>query len=269
MNSETGLTVGAIAQRFGARPGAREGGQSQQAVYKFARWLGWDRPISSVTAAQVAGFADFLPPGADTARDIEPVRSFLAYARKEGYVQTNLAAQLKIRRARSRRPSGSHRKAPPPVPLTRQGYDDLVSQLGSLKERRTQVTADIHRAAADKDFRENAPLHAAREERGHIDGRIMELEQTLKSATLIGDKALGARQIVIGDTVILEDPSSGEETTYTIVSSREVDIKAGRISTVSPLGKAIVGKTPGQIIEVDTPAGRLRFCIKERPVQPR
>ena len=263
VNSEQNLTIGAVALRFLADLSSREKERGRHEIYKFVRWLGWDRLIAGITASEVARYAEQLSAGTDSAKGAESVRDFLSYIKKEGYVTNNLATQLKVKRGKSKPSTSSRQNLPPVVSLTRQGYSELAAQLNALKSRRVEVTDEMHRAAAEKDFRENAPLQAAREERGYLEGRITELEETLKSAIIIEEKQPDRHKIGIGDSVILRDLNSGEEVGYTIVSSREVDLQTGKISSVSPLGKAIVGRAPGQTIEVETPAGKLRYQIKE------
>jgi len=121
----------------------------------------------------------------------------------------------------------------------------------------------MRRAAADKDFRENAPLDAAREERGQLEGRIRELEETLKLATIIDEKQEVALRASIGDSILLRNVATGEEVCYMIVSPREADPTKDRISSASPIGKAALGRSRGEIIEVVAPAGKLRYQIKQ------
>jgi len=121
----------------------------------------------------------------------------------------------------------------------------------------------MRRAAADKDFRENAPLEAAREEHGQLVGRISELEGILKSATMIDEKQVITLKASIGDSVLLCDVASGEEMRYMIVSPREADPTKDRISSASPIGKAVLGRRRGEIMEVVAPAGNLRYQIKQ------
>lgn len=259
--SKQDLTIGGAAIRFLAElpPGEKERGGLE--VYNFGRWLGWDRPVGTITGPMVARYAEQLSSGTGSGRDFSSVRAFLSYIRREGYVESSLASQFKVKKGKARpAPSRGQRAV---VSLTRQGYSEMEAQLGALKERRLEVTEEMHRAAADKDFRENAPLQAAREERGYLEGRIAELEETLKSAVIIEEGQSDRQQAKLGDSVVLLDLESGEEIRYTIVSSREVDLAVGKISTVSPLGKGIVGRAPGQTIEVATPAGKRRYRIKE------
>jgi len=149
------------------------------------------------------------------------------------------------------------------VSLTQEKYTELQTELAALKTKRSQVIDEMRRAAADKDFRENAPLDAAREQRRQLEGRIRELEETLKSATIIGAKQEAKLRVSIGDSVLLRDLVSGEELRYKIVSPREVDPTRGEISTASPMGKAIIGRHQGDTVEVATPAGKLRYQIKQ------
>jgi transcription elongation factor GreA len=121
----------------------------------------------------------------------------------------------------------------------------------------------MRRAAADKDFRENAPLEAAREEHGQLEGRIRELKKILGAAVIIDGTQEVTRKVSIGDSVWLRDETSGEELCYVIVSPREVDPSQGRVSSASPIGKAVLGRTQGEIIEVNAPAGKLRYQIAQ------
>jgi len=149
------------------------------------------------------------------------------------------------------------------IPLTQEGYTELEAEIATLKGKRSQVIDEMRKAAADKDFRENAPLEAAREQRGHLEGRIKELEEALKSAVVIDGKQNVTLKANIGDSIVLRDTASGEELSYMIVSPTEVDPIRGRISSASPLGKAIIGRRQGEIVEVTVPAGRLRYQIKQ------
>ena len=263
-NGSESLRLGEAASRFITQLPVEERGASQQEIYKFVRWYGWDRTFNGLSAPEVANYAERLSQSdTDYARKLEMVRAFLAYAKKAGWSRGNLAVHLKARKGKTRVKPSSGKARQAPVSLTQQGYDEIQAELDTLKEKRLQIIDDIRRAAADKDFRENAPLDAAREQRGHIEGRIMELEEALKSAVIIDEKREAATRIDIGDTIVLQDLASGEEVHYTLVSPREVDPTSGKISTVSPIGRAAIGKCQGDTIDVAVPAGRLRYQIKE------
>ena len=257
------LSLGEAATRFLVSLPPQEGKVSQRQVYGFVRWYGWERPVSGLTAAEVAHFAERLSSSnADYEKKVDSIRAFLTHAKKEGWSKTNLSVHLKAKKAKTRLPIPSRRVASQKVSLTPQGYAALKAELEELKKRHLQAIEEIRRAAADKDFRENAPLEAAREQHGQLQGRITELEEILKSAVIIDEQPKSALKVAVGDAVLLQDTVSGEELRYTVVSPREVDPSRGKISSASPLGKAVIGRGEGEMVEIAAPAGKLRYQIK-------
>jgi len=254
--------LGEAAGRFLASLPSGDKATHQQEVYRFVRWFGWERPCASLTPADVGKYAGQVSQAdADFKVKLEQVRAFLAYVRKQGWSNTSLAAHVKIRQGRGRTAAPVGKAKRRPVPLTRQGYEELRAELERLRARSLELVADIQRAAADKDFRENAPLAAAREERGQVEGRIAELTEMLASAVIIEENQAPGRTASLGCEVVLRDLDSGAEVCYTLVGPREVDIPGGKISTESPLGRAILGKTAGATVEITVPAGRMRYQV--------
>jgi len=264
VSNSQNLSLGEAASRFLATLAPKERGASQPEVYKFTRWYGSERSFADLAPAQVANFAEQLSlSDTDYARRLELVHAFLAYAKKEGWSRTNLATHLKAKKTKSGAPQAARQIMPEPVPLTQQKYDEIETEVADLKKRRYELIDETRRAAADKDFRENAPLHAAREERGHVEGRIKEMEETLKAATIINDKRAPTLKTGIGDRVLVYDLASGTEMRYMIVDPRESDPFKGKISSASPLGKALIGRRDGEIVEITAPAGKLLYQIKQ------
>ena len=263
-SSRQNPSLGEAARSFLASLPAKEGVGSQQAVYGFVRWYGWECYFGELTAHEVANYAEKLSlTQANYSQNLELIRAFLIYARKQGWSKTNLAAHLKIKKTKARLPSAVKQDSPPANSLTQQGYVELEAELADLKSKRLQAIDEIRKAAADKDFRENAPLEAAREQRGHLEGRIIELEEALKSATIIDERQKVALRVSVGDSIVLSDIISGEELHYTIVGSREADPTKSKISNNSPTGKALIGRAQGEIVEITAPLGRLRYKIKQ------
>ena len=264
MNSgNSNPSLGEAASRFLASLSPEERGASQQEVYRFIRWYGGERPFAGLTAPEVANYAEQLSlSDTDYLRKLELIRAFLVYAKKEGWSKSNLAAHLKGKKGKTRFQPSSRQALPQTISLTQQGYAELEAELAVLKGKRAQAINEMRRAAADKDFRENAPLEAAREQCGHLEGRIGELEETLKSAVVI-DKQEVTNKASIGNSVILRDLASGEELRYILVSPREVDPTKGKISVASPIGKAIIGHGQGEVIEVTAPAGKVRYRVEQ------
>lgn len=264
MSNDSGnLSLGEAAGRFLASLSPEEGKLSQQEVYKFVRWYGWERPLAELAAPEVGNYAEHLSlSDTDYIRKLELVRAFLVYTKKEGWTKISLATHLKTKKGKTRLQPVARSSSWEVIPLTQEGYDKLEAELASLKKRRPQIIEEMQKAAADKDFRENAPLEAAREERGYLEGRIGELEETLKSATIIGEEHKSTLKVSIGNKVILCDMTSNEELCYTIVGPREANPTKGKISEVSPIGKAIVGHSQGEVVGVLTPAGKFNYRIE-------
>lgn len=147
-----------------------------------------------------------------------------------------------------------------PVPITKQGYEALKQELDQLRkvERPNNIKA-IEEARAHGDLSENAEFDAAKERQNFLDARMNELEYKLANAEVIDPDTLSKERAVFGCTVVLENIDTGDEVTYQLVGPEESNIKEGRISVASPLGKAIVGKQLGDEIIIDAPGGRRNY----------
>ncbi|MBK9162062.1 MAG: transcription elongation factor GreA [Nitrosomonadales bacterium] len=143
------------------------------------------------------------------------------------------------------------------IPLTVVGAELLRQELHRLKTvDRPSVINAIAEARAHGDLSENAEYEAAKERQSFIEGRIVELEGKLGSAQIIDPKTLMADgRCVFGSTVILEDVNNGDVVTYQIVGEDEADIKQRKISIGSPVARALIGKSSGDIAEVQAPGG--------------
>lgn len=143
------------------------------------------------------------------------------------------------------------------IPLTMSGAERLQEELRRLKTiERPEIINAIAEARSQGDLSENAEYDAARERQAFVEGRIKELESTLSNAQIIDPSALDVDgRAVFGATVEIEDLESGERVTYQIVGDVEADIRANRISVSSPVARALIGKSEGDVIEVQAPAG--------------
>jgi transcription elongation factor GreA len=143
------------------------------------------------------------------------------------------------------------------VPLTATGAEMLRAELHQLKTvERPRVIQAIQEARAHGDLSENAEYDAAKERQSFIEGRIADVEGKLANAQIIEPASLDADgRCVFGATVELEDSDSGEVVTYQIVGEDEADIKRGKISITSPIGRALIGKSSGDVAEVMAPGG--------------
>jgi transcription elongation factor GreA len=139
--------------------------------------------------------------------------------------------------------------------MTLRGAELLRAELKRLKSAdRPRVIKAIAEARSHGDLSENAEYHAAREQQGFIEGRIMEIESRLAAAEIIDIASLPPTgKVVFGATVELEDQDGGATVSYQLVGEDEADIRGGRISITSPIARALIGKVQGDIVEVAAP----------------
>ena len=149
------------------------------------------------------------------------------------------------------------------LPITKRGAEKLKTELHRLKTvDRPGVIAAIAEARAQGDLSENAEYDAAKDRQGFIEGRIQEIEGKLSAAQIIDPTAINAEgRVVFGATVRLEDENTGEAVTYQIVGEDEADLKQGLINIGSPIARALIGKTEGDIAEVQAPGGVRNYEI--------
>jgi transcription elongation factor GreA len=148
-------------------------------------------------------------------------------------------------------------------PLTKKGSEKLREDLRRLKTvDRPRVIQAIAEARAHGDLSENAEYHAAREQQGFIEGRIKEIEHALSHCEIIDVTVLPAtKRVVFGATVELADQDDGTEMRYQIVGEFEADARLGLISISSPIARALVGKSAGDVVEVAVPGGLKAYEI--------
>ncbi len=148
-------------------------------------------------------------------------------------------------------------------PMTLRGAEALRSELKRLKsEDRPRVIKAIAEARSHGDLSENAEYHAAREQQGFIEGRISEIEAKLSTAEIIDPTSMtNSGKVIFGATVDLEDQEDGKSLSYQIVGEDEADIKSARISITSPIARALVGKSAGDVVDVAAPGGTHSYEI--------
>lgn len=148
------------------------------------------------------------------------------------------------------------------VLLTPEGLQKLEEELEHLKSvKRREVAERIKLAISYGDISENSEYEDAKNEQAFIEGRIMTLEKMLRNARIIQDNDVNTDVVSIGSTVRLRDIEFDEEVEYTIVGSAEADPASNKISNESPVGRALLGKAIGSVVEVAVPAGTIQFKI--------
>ena len=255
------LSLSQAAARF-LEKGTKDTSENQGEVLRFVRWYGADRPLTQLRGHEVSLYAENFGATKGAARKLNAVKLFLSFLKSANLTSTNLGPHLRLKR-----PSGGARRkelsqpTPDKIQMTCEGEQEMKEELASLVSQRPAVAEEIRLAAHDKDFRENAPLHAARDKQGHIESRIREIEAALKYA-VITDSRHGSR-VKLGHSVLLRNLSSGNTLRYTIVGPAEANAANGKISSVSPVGQALLEQVEGTEVKVAAPKGTLRFRIEK------
>ncbi|HZQ99911.1 MAG TPA: transcription elongation factor GreA [Chloroflexota bacterium] len=256
--------------RYGATLKGDAKQQQQQELNRFVRWFD-GRPMSALTAQEVERYQEeFEKTGADSRR-LEPVKQFLAFAHKQGFTDVNYGKFIRIKRstvragARSNGPAKAEQvEMPSGEMLTAEGYKRLQDELDHLiNVKRPEIARELFEARIDKDFRENAPFDAAKHHQAEVEARIRQLQAILARAQIIeeGGGASTAGKIGLGARVVLHDMTHDEDLEYTLVSPNEANPRAGRISVASPVGRALVDRAVGEVVDVEAPGGSIQYRI--------
>ncbi len=233
------------------------------ALDRFIEELGGEeRPIGEITGEEVeqyaATHAEALEHDADHA---EPIRGFLAYASRLAFTAENLVPHLGEFAGGARGGRGAIEElGGEAFYMTFEGIQALEEELKKLKDERPRIAEELRAAMADKDFRENAPLDAARDSQAHLEARIREIENRLRHAVVIDAEAKGGRAHV-GSTVRVLNMERDVEQVFHLVSPSQVDPTKGRISVESPVGFAVANHTVGDEVTVTAPGGSMRLRL--------
>ncbi|HTP52052.1 MAG TPA: transcription elongation factor GreA [Anaeromyxobacteraceae bacterium] len=161
-------------------------------------------------------------------------------------------------------------------PITKGGLARLKEELKRLKAaERPRIVKEIAEARSHGDLSENAEYHAAKEKQSHIEGRIAQIEHWIATSEVIDISRLSGDRVVFGATVTLSDSQGGDEVLYRIVGELEADLKQGKISITSPIARALIGKSEGDVVKVQAPGGvreyeicSVEFVDEDLPAQP-
>lgn len=145
---------------------------------------------------------------------------------------------------------------------TKDGLEKLKAELSGLKSKgRADIARQIAEARDKGDLSENAEYDAAKDAQGHLEAKIAQLENLVSGARLLDENNIDTSRVSILSKVTIKNKKNGASVTYTLVSEEEADLKAGRISTLSPIGKGLLGKKKGDLAKIKTPAGEMEFEI--------
>ncbi|MGE3152584.1 MAG: transcription elongation factor GreA [Nitrospiraceae bacterium] len=151
-----------------------------------------------------------------------------------------------------------------PTPITKKGYEALKAELDRLRKvERPKVIEAIAEARGHGDLSENAEYDAAKERQGFIEARIAEIERKLADARIVEISGRTSETIVFGATVVVVEQESQQKKQYMLVGQDEADLKDGKISVQSPVGRALIGKRVGELVEVTTPVRVVEYEVLE------
>lgn len=255
----TAATLQDAADQYLHSIGAEAAHNEQTAVRRFVQWCGNNRPPGDLKVLEVERFVEENSGrNGSQPRSIDAVRSYLAWLKKNGMTATNLSTAIKIRRGEG---GGTSVTDPNAVQMTREGFDSLQIELEELKDRRPQIAEALRLAMADKDFRENAPLDAARDQQAHVEAQIRRLEHLVKYAQIVEGASGATGAARVGSKVIAMDLDNAAEVRYHLVSPSEVNPREGKISVASPVGRALLDRSAGDEVSIAVPRGTLRLRV--------
>lgn len=144
------------------------------------------------------------------------------------------------------------------------GLKKLQEELSQLKNvERPRISQQIAEAREKGDLSENAEYDAAKDAQGLLELRISKLEEVIASARLLDDSKLDTSKVMVLTKVRIKNRKTGQELTYTLVAENEADLKAGKISVTSPIGKGLLGKKIGETAQIEAPSGKMEFEVLE------
>ena len=239
-----------------------------QEIIRFIDWYGRDRKVNDLSPSLVEDYArEYSQRGADAQKRLAPVKEFLVFLRKMEWIDINLSVHLRASRSRrtpSGRQSATANGQPSGPRLSEEGYQRLIAELDKYRDEKVKADEEVKEAMAGKDFRENAPLDAAKERQGFVVAKIRELESEVANAQILSGEAEAnsGKRVVVGSSITIKDVVTGKVINYTLVDKREADVSSGKISTVSPVGQALLDKSVGDKVEITVPKGTLSYLIE-------
>jgi transcription elongation factor GreA len=231
---------------------------------RFVSWCGRDREADDIMPSEVASFGEVVAKKGYSRERVAPIKAFLTYLKKNGTTHLGLASHLRLPKMKKSQWASNDMGAAVSVELTPKGYANLQARRDTLLEDRITIIADIKRAMEDKDFRENAPLDAAKEKQSQTESSLRDVLNTLENAVIRqSGSTTSPAQVKRGHTVIIREMSSGKDKKYTLVDSSEADPSKGKISHTSPVGQALQGKSAGEEVQISVPLGTFNYRIEK------
>lgn len=233
-------------------------------VRKYVEFAGAETRASAITGPKVESYvlSQLSPADPKVEERVEALKRWFQFLKKRGYTAQNFGVLVRVRHSgrRSGRTGGVGAPQPKLVEMTAAGLAALKAELAELEKQRVELVRAVAQAREDKDFRENAPLHAAREALAWNEQRRRELEAILRDAVVVEGSEDG--RATVGSTVVVVRLDSGVRDRFTLVAPREANPAQKRISVESPVGRALLDRAPGEDVVVRTPAGEVHYRVE-------
>ena len=232
-------------------------------VRKYIEHVGAEVPLSFLSGARVESYAEYQIRSSDPKAQerVESLKNWFQFLKKRGYVQVNYGIHIRVRRAVGRSSGAAQiRVEQTPIEMTADGLAHLQQEMAEISSQRASLVEAIAIAREDKDFRENAPLDAAREALAFADQRQKQVETALKRAVVVHREAGDIS--TIGSTVTVTQQGKTDSREFKLVGQREANAREQKISVDSPVGKELLGRRVGDEVEVTVPSGTIHYRIE-------
>lgn len=231
-------------------------------VRRYVDHAGHDMAVAALTGARVESYAESQIQNSDPAapQRVAALKAWFQYLKKQSYVEKNYGVHIRLRRSAGRAVAAQTVNAAP-IEMTAEGIDNLRGELDKLEGEVPGLVKAISLAREDKDFRENAPLEAAREALAFNETRRREINATLRRAVAVDEGDAADDRSTIGSTVQVVRLDTERDVEYKLVSAREANAADRKISVESPVGKELLGRRPGDEVTVSVPSGVIQFRV--------
>lgn len=232
-------------------------------VRHYVQTVGEDQTAETITGPRVERYAEGNVKSTDPLAEarVTALKAWFQYLKKHNYTSQNFGTVIRLRRASRSRPAVSAVASDiPTLAVTPEGLTAMKEEFGELQQEVPALIEAIALAREDKDFRENAPLDAAREALAQNEARRRQLEGDIRRARVVEDDSAGER-VAVGSSVTVTRLDSGKQFTYRLVGAREANAREGKISVDSPVGMELLGKSVDDEATVATPAGEMMFRV--------
>lgn len=234
-----------------------------QYVRKYVEYTGFDVELQDLSRARVESYVEAQIRTTDPAAPerVTALKGWFKFLHKSGLTEENLGVQVRVKRVSNGRSGASSRRqqADETVEMTAEGVETLRHELANLEADEPGLREAIAEARQDKDFRENAPLDAAREAMALNLGRRKEIETALKRARIVGANKTDVA--AVGSLVTVTRLDNEAQTAFKLVGPREANASDRKISVESPVGKELLGRRPGDEISVEVPSGVIAYRV--------